>query len=390
MYNGAGMMEITLFDFDLAVEQTEDGYFVRVLASPAGEAVASFRDPFSRRELDELRQRLAAGRDEGLHGAERQSAIRRQGERLFQAVFTDNIRLCWEESLRLAYQQRARLRLRLNLLAVPEFVELPWEYLYDPQRREFLALTTSAPLVRFADLKQPIVPLKVAQPLRMLVVVANPGGRPLYDEDESWLRMVDALDYLAADGKLILERLVRPTVHELQRRLRRDQYHIFHFLGHGLYDGLAQDFLLLFEDEVWRARPVNSQHLGALLHDHFPLRLATFQSCSTAEVTRHNPYNGVALQMLRRGLPAAAAIHQPVATNTGLALLSAFYRAVADYVAVDQAITDARQALWNQGQDPAWGVMALFLRVADGRLFLQPPPPSEPPRRRHFALRRLP
>src|SRR5215213_882273 len=111
-------METTLFDFDLAVEQTEDGTFVRVLAAPAGEAVAPFRDPFTRREREEWRRLLATSSDEGLRGAERQNAIRHFGERLYQVVFTNNIRLCWEESVRLAYQQRVRLRLRINLQAV--------------------------------------------------------------------------------------------------------------------------------------------------------------------------------------------------------------------------------------------------------------------------------
>jgi hypothetical protein len=382
-------MENSYFDFDLAVELTEDGDFVRVLAAPAGEAVAPFRNPFTRRELDDWRRLLAAPGDEGLRGVERQNAIRQFGERLHRAIFTDNIRLCWDESLRLAYQQRLRLRLRLLLQTAAELIDLPWEYLFDPQRREFLALGPNTPLVRYIDLKQPIVPLKVATPLRMLVVVANPGGRPRFDDDESWLAMVDTLDYLAAEGKLVLERLLNPTLHELQRRLRSNHYHLFHFIGHGTYQRLSEDFHLLFEDEMGRPRPVNSQHLGALLHDHFPFRLATFQACSTAEVSEHNPYLGVAQQMLRRGLPASLAILQPLESSTSLAFLSAFYQAVASYIPVDQAITEARRALWSTEQHPAWGAMALFLRVADGRLFAAPPVTNEPPRRPRFALRRL-
>ena len=381
-------METSALNFDLAVEQTEDGYFVRVLASPAGEAVAAFRNPFSQRELDELRQQLVAASDKGVPGADRQNALHRCGEQLFQAVFSNNIRLCWEESNRLAYTQRLNLRLRLHLHSVPEFAELPWETLYDPFRREFLALAGHSPLVRFFDLKRLIVPLKVVPPLRMMVVLANPGGRPLYDEDDLWLSLVDALDYLAAEGKLILERLMRPTVHELQRCLRHNQYHLLHFVGHGLYDGLSQDFSLLFEDEMGRTRPVNSQHLGALLNDHFPLRLATFQACSTAEPSRRNPYSGVAQQLLRRGLPAAVAIQQPIASQTSLAFLNAFYRAIADYLPVDQVVTEARRALWSANQDPAWGSITLSLRIPDGSLFLHPPQASEPPRRRLFALRR--
>jgi hypothetical protein len=382
------MMEIPVLDFDLAVERTEDGYFVRVLASPVGEAVAPFAAPLLAREVDQLWRLLLAPPAEGLQGAQQQSAIRQIGERLFRSLMTDHIHLCWEESQRLAYGQRARLRLRLHLQGVPEFADLPWEYLYDPQRKEFVALMPQTPLLRYADLKHHITPFRTPSPLRLLVVVANPGGRPLYDEEESWLSLLDTLDHLAAVGKLILERLFPPTVHELQRRLRQRQYHLLHFIGHGAYDGLAQDHLLLFEDEMGRARPVNSQHFGALLRDHYSMRLATVQACPTAEEQRINPFSGVANQLLRRGLPAALAIHQPLPSITALSFLNEFYRAIAEYDPVEMAVTGARRGLWVADQTPTWGAFRLYQRIAQGRLFAQPPPETEPPRRTFLALRR--
>jgi CHAT domain-containing protein len=382
-------MEISFAEFDLAIEQTEDGYFARVLASPAGEAVAPFRNPFGRGELEQFYRLLRESESTGLRGAEQQNAIRRQGERLFQALFTPNIRLCWEESIRLATQQRQRLRLRLHLYQVSEFAELPWEYLWDPQQQSFVALSAATPLVRYTDLKKQIVPLAVEPPLRLLVVVANPGGQPMYDEDEAWLSLVDTLDYLAVEGKLLLERLMRPTVHELQRRLRRQQYHLLHFIGHGRYDGLGQEHLLFFEDEMGHTRPVNSQHLGALLSDHFSMRLVTLQACPTAQPDRHNPYLGVAQQLIRRGLPATVALHQTLPPTTTLAFAHQFYRAIAEQMPVDSALSEARRALWQEDQDPSWGTISLFLRNIDTRLFTRPVEKRPPRLRVGFSSRRL-
>lgn len=379
------MMAITYLNFDLTVEQTEDGYFVRVLAAPAGEAVAPFQPTFTGRELAALHQSLAPREGQVRREARDDSAIRTAGERLFLALFSEHIRLTWDESLRLAYQQRSRLRLRLHVHALPEFTDLPWEYLYDPRQQEFLALSTQTPVVRFVDLRQPIVPLKVAQPLRMLVVIANPGGQPLYDEDAVWIALVDTLDHLAVDGKLILERLMRPTVHELQRRLRHNHYHILHIIGHGDYDPLAQEHLLLFEDEMGRTRPVNSQHLGSLARDHFPLRLVTLQACPTARFVVHNPYTGVARQLLRRGLPAAVALQQPLSPPALLYFADKFYQAIADYTPVDSALTEARRALWLNNGDPAWGRLSLDMRNPDGVLFVQPPAQNSPPPRKIFT-----
>jgi hypothetical protein len=380
-------MDTHCFDFDLAVETTEDGDLVRVLASPAGEAVAAFETPYTVREQEQFWQLMATG-DAGLRGVERQHAIRQMGERLFQALFPSHIHLCFEESARLAYGQRVRLRIRLHLHGAPHVVDLPWEYLYNPRRQEFLALASHAPLVRYADLKQQIVPFTVTAPLRMLVVIANPGGQPLYDEDATWYAFVDKLDYLARGEKLVLERLMRPTVHELQRRLRRNQYHLLHFIGHGAYDGLAQDYLLLFEDEMGRTRPVNSQHLGALLHDHFPLRLVTVQACATAKPQRQNPYIGVAYQLMRRGLPAAVALHQPLPGTTALPFVDSLYRAIADLTPVDLAMTEARRAVWDAGQDPAWGAITLYLRVQESRLFKPAPAKGTQERPKPRQIRR--
>lgn len=376
-------MERTFFNFDLALDRTDDGEFVRVTASPADEAVGPFQPPLSQREVTSFHQSLLTQ-----SGTEAQQTIRQVGERLYRAIFTGNIRLCWDESLRLAYEQRAHLRLRLNVQAAPEYADLPWEYLYDPQRQEFAGLTPHTPLVRHVDLKQPVAPFRVEPPLRMLVVVANPGGQPLYDEEDVWLRLVDTLDHLAVERKLVLERLIPATVHELQRRLRNNQYHILHYIGHGVYDGLAQEHRLLFENEMGRTRPVNSQHLGALVHDHFALRLVTLQACPTAQPARQNPFIGVAQQLLRRGLPAAVAIHQPLPPAAHLPLADDFYRAVADLTPVDLALTEARRLRWITAQDPTWGEAALFLRITDGGLFVRPPESRPTQRRTFFSWRR--
>lgn len=377
------MTERILLNFDLTIDRTDDGEFVRVTASPAGEAVGPFQSPFTQPETASFRQSLLPHA-----GAEPQQTTRQAGEQLYRAAFTGNIRLCWDESLRLAYEQRAHLRLRLNMQSTPEYADLPWEYLYDPQRQEFIALGGHTPLVRYLDLKQPVAPFRVEPPLRMLVIVANPGGQPLFDEEDVWLRLVDTLDHLAVARKLLLERLNPPTVHALQRRLRSNQYHLLHFIGHGVHDGLAQEQRLLFENEMGRTRPVNSQHLGALVHDHFALRLVTLQACPTMQPTRQNPFMGVAQQMLRRGLPAAVAIHQPLPPATHLPFVDDFYRAIADLTPVDLAITEARRLRWIAGQDSAWGEIALFMRIGDGSLFIRPPESRPPQRRTFFSWRR--
>ena len=78
-----------------------------------------------------------------------------------------------------------------------------------------------------------------------------------------WRDFVDTVDYLAADRRILFERLPKPTLLDLQRRLRQHEYHVLHFIGFSIYDPQTQEGVLIFEDENGRGRPVSGQHLGA-------------------------------------------------------------------------------------------------------------------------------
>jgi CHAT domain-containing protein len=59
------------------------------------------------------------------------------------------------------------------------------------------------------------------------------------------------------------------TIEALQTQLRRDEYHIFHFIGHGEFDPEQQDGILLLEDEVQRGVRVNGGLLRILLNTKY-------------------------------------------------------------------------------------------------------------------------
>lgn len=363
-------MDNTYLNFDLELDRTENGYLVRVVGSPAGYALRLFQIPFMRREIDQFQSLLIELGDNNPEQLEvRQAWVRELGERLFQAVFHESIRTCLDESYHLAYQAHTRLRLRLQVGNLPEFAPWPWEFLYDPERQEFLGLVAHTPLVRHLARMHQITPLKAAAPLRMLVLIASPGGYPPLDIEREWTALLDQLDHLAVDGKMTLELVFKPTLHDLQRRLRQNQYHLLHFIGHGAYQSQAQEHLLIFEDEIGRSRPVNGQHLGALLRDHFSMRLVTLQACRGAQPARQNPYLGVAHNLLQRGLPAAVVMQSPLTDQTALSFVDDFYTAIANRVPVDNALTDARRAVWIKQRDLAWSTLSLLMRTAEGQLF---------------------
>jgi len=250
---------------------------------------------------------------------------------------------------------------------------LPWEYLFDPVRKEFMALSLQSPFFRYTNLMHQIMPLKVEPPLRLLVVVSSPGGYPVFDRDQAWFTILDQLDYLALEEKLVLERLAKPTLFDLQRRLREKEFHLLHFIGHGVSHPLTGESSLIFEDEMGRGRPVNGEHFGALLRDHFPLRLVTLTTSDEVRTPTANPFLTIASNLIRRGTPAVVATQSKLDAATTATFAQKFYSLIANFTPVDLAMSETRRALYGEQPNGAWGLPALFMRSPDGRLF-QPLP----------------
>ncbi len=364
------LMTTNVHDFAIEIEKTEDGYFVHAYGNPFGEARDFFVPPFSPEELEQFTRLVA---DVTLENAAlkalQQQTAREFGERLFRAIFRHNVLSSYHSSYQLAYQQRAQLRIRIQLPTTPEFMNLPWEYLYDPVRDEFLALSNHSPLVRYTNLMHRILPLPVETPLRMLVVIPSPDSYPTIHVERQWLNLLDTLDHLALVGKMKLERLQKPTLLDLQRRLRQGEFHILHFIGHARFDSQAQDGLLVFEDEMGRSRLVSGQHFGALLRDHYTLRLVSLNASAGTPVTTSNPYLAVATNLVQRALPAVVATQFATIPNAALAFANVFYSAIADRQPVDAAAIEARRAVQVEERGVAWGASTLIMRTPDGRLF---------------------
>ncbi len=364
------MAEIKYLDFDLLIERAEEGYTARVLNSPGGQASADFSLPFSELELENFLLRVGRTR-RGVRRLEspEMEAAKSFGGRLFDAVFGGEARGCLRSSLDEASRQEAGLRVRLRLADAPELADLPWEYLYNSSLNRFLSLSTETPIVRYLELPERIRPLEVKPPLRVLVMISSPGDYPPLDVEGEWEKLKEALSDLEQRGLVALERLEDATLTALQRRLRRGEYHVFHFVGHGGFDERAQDGVLLLEDEHGRGRPVSGQYLGTLLHDERTLRLAILNACEGARTSRSDPFAGTAQSLVQQGIPAVIAMQFEITDEAAIALAHEFYTALADGYPVDAALAEARKAIFAQDNDVEWGTPVLYLRAPDGRIF---------------------
>lgn len=290
------------------------------------------------------------------------------GGSLFDAVFRGEVLKRWRAGLPDAGDARRGLRLRLHLEGAPELADLPWEYLYDRACNRFLALSVRTPVVRYLELDEASRRLAVTPPLTILVVVSSPRDYPKLDAEGEWLRIERALAHLVRRGLVALERLSLGSLEALQRRLRGADLHVVHFVGHGGFDRLAEEGVVIFEDEKGLGRPVPSETLGILLRDHPALRLAVLNACEGGRGAASDPFSGVAQTLVQQGLHAVIAMQAEIEDAAASLLAKELYGALADGYPVDACLGEARKALAAEGRIE-WGVPVLYLRSPDGQLF---------------------
>lgn len=367
------MRERSYLNFDVLVQPAPGGgYEARVLNGPAGETgPVKVAIPFSDLEIENFLLRIGRprrGLTRSLQSPEA-AAVRGFGAVLFDAVFRDQLRVSLATSLDLAESSAAGLRVRLRLAEAPELVDLPWEYMYNGDAHRFLALSEWTPLVRYLELPGRVRPLAVKPPVRLLVMVASPTDYPPLDVESEWTKLHRALRRLEDTGRVQVDRVPSGSLADLQRQLRRADYHVFHYIGHGTYDAQANDGVLAFEGPQGRGQLVSGTDLGALLHDHRTLRLVLLNSCEGARSGRTDPYSGTAQSLVRQGIPAVVAMQFEITDEAAITLAQSFYEAVADGYPLDAALSEARKAVKNEPNPVEWGTPVLYLRAEDGRVF---------------------
>ncbi|HVG00376.1 MAG TPA: CHAT domain-containing protein [Chloroflexia bacterium] len=378
----SGWKDINYLNFDITIQRAGNGYRAHLHSQSGENVTVTFGKPFSDMELENFLLKAGYSRRSVRRIDTVETAAAKEfGGKLFNTLFKGDAQECLRRDLSYAQQQDARLRLRLSLTEAPELADLPWEYLYNPANNKFLALSVETPVVRYLELRERIAPLTVNPPLRVLMMVSSPSDFDALDTEAEAKNLHSALADLEARGLVEIETMEDANLAALQRRLRRGEYHIFHFIGHGGYDHQTEQGVLILEDDHGRGRAVSGQDLGMLLHDHRCLRLAILNACEGGRADRKDPFAGTAQSLLQQGIPAVIAMQFEITDDAAIAFAHEFYEALSDNYPVDAALTEARKSLFGQGRGLEWGTPVLYLRAPNGRIFdVQRAPESDRPR----------
>jgi hypothetical protein len=357
-----------LLNFTVDLTELPDGTTRIAVTSPVGEASVITPNPFTDAEIAAATALLADGAAD-MGSIEQNHTARQLGQRLFQFLIRDHDDIYSAYFASLAQAGNDGLRLRLSVDEAGKLADLPWELLADPQR-DFLGLSRSTPLTRYTRLLTTRPPVPVILPLRVLVMIATPRDFPALNVEDEWQRLNEATAELQERGLLLLERLEQATLIALQRRLRADDYHVFHYIGHSAYDEARQIGLLALErEDDAQAQLVPGASLARELSEETTIRLVVLNSCQSGRADQRNPFSGIASSLVTRGIPAVVAMQYPISDGAAAVFAEEFYRLIADTVPIDTAVSEARRAIANRLHNLEWATPALYLRSEDGVLF---------------------
>jgi Tol biopolymer transport system component len=365
---------VQYLDFEIDVTGGESGQYTVKVRSPAGEAMTLMRFPFDQSTLTNRLQALQIA-------LLRSSVTRRRiaspesrtvqefGQELWSALFSGDVLSRYEASRQEAKHQQSGIRIKFRC-DEPELAALPWEYLFDPVRGDFVALSASTPLVRYIPLPESMPPLLVTPPIRILAVAVSPSDLDGLDVERERSRLNAAMAPIQAKGLVELEWIPGQTWQDFMDAVSEGPWHVLHFIGHGGFDENRQEGIVAFARPDGRAEYKRATSLGRVLGDHEPLRLAVLNACESGRSDVTDLFSSTAGTLVRKGTPAVVAMQYEITDEAAIELSRSFYGSVARGVPVDTALTEARKGLATAFEDTLeWGTPVLYLQAPDGVLF---------------------
>ena len=365
-------------DFSLELSDIDGQNYGVVVRSDAGEVREVTTFPFTAGELEKqlLKLENAILRSTDSHRAAQpgyDEAALSFGRALFDFLMPGEARSLYHECLREATHRHRGVRLKLSV-HTPRLAALPWEFLYDPRKRDYLCLNPHTPLVRYTELPQTVPPLEIEMPLRILGLVADPVDMPTRLDVESEQRRVsEAVRSLEERGQVELVWMEGHTWRDLQRVMRSatGSWHILHFIGHGGFDEMRNEgFIVLNNDDGTAHRLYASQLARLLARQRSSLRMVLLNACDGARAGVNDMLSSTAATLINSGIPAVLAMQYEITNDGAVEFANAFYEALADNLPVDAAVAEARNAInLSNARSLEWGVPVLHMRASDGRLF---------------------
>jgi hypothetical protein len=345
-------------EFEILFQPRVGDIYPILVRGPAGEPTGTLRSPGDDPAFQQLCARLASFDTDD-------EMLRQIGNQLFNALFSGDVGKSYAAS-RGMLKEDEMIIIRLNIPGgAEEIAALPWEFMAEPGNEAFVLL--DAPIARYLPQQTPLPTFHTTLPLKVLLTGAQ---TPPPANVERELKAVQAaLEGLGDHVQITLEPHL--TAAALREHIR-EEFHIWHFVGHG---GFAKDGTtaqLLFEDATGDAESISARELNIMLN-RSGVRLVVLNACNSGKLTVE-PFRSIAPALIRAQIPAVVAQQFKVPEEATRAFVTDFYRSLARGFPIDDCMTEGRKAIMSScglGQAD-WGIPVLYTRMKSGRLFDPP------------------
>ena len=342
-------------------------------AAPRFASAVTFEHPFDKQALIDLRWYL----EEYLrfpygifpdNAAKIEQKLQAWGEQLFNLVFRSS------EKAREFFQaatydglHNCELAItfgRASLNASDDFaiLNLPWELLYSPSDRQFLAPSLAGMSRSLSDYAiRGEIPTLPQDKLNILLVIARP-----YGERDIALKTIarPLLDSLAEIRQKVNIKVLRPpSFEEFERELSANKgfYHIVHFDGHGDFDPNSQGFqhslgglgqgVLVFENFDGSPQIVTAAQIAQNLAD-CGVPIFVLNACKSAQ-EGEDKFSSVATRLVSSGAKGVVAMAYSVYAVAAKHFIGRLYGELVKGANLSQAVAAGRKAVLNQPQRPS-------------------------------------
>lgn len=299
--------------------------------------------------------------------------VRRVGGELFEQCFRGDIHSHYARCVERCNQQKdLGLRIRIHLDpqddAYRRLAPLPWEWLYDAARQEWLASRRDHSIIRYLDFPRPIDPISPPKTLRILGIAYNPGDMDRLDLAQEWRHIETAFSEVP---DVEFECLDAPTVHDLRQSVLAREPHVLHLMGHAeVRDDRAVVFFpaLASQDSTHpRTIEIEAEVLTSYLKDQRDLRLVVLNACGTGSIltdSNSRAVAGLAATLAAGGIPAVVAMQEVISDNAAKVFSQVFYGRLAAGDPIDAALVEGRLSI--RADDPLneWWLPCLFMRTS--------------------------
>jgi hypothetical protein len=326
---------------------------VEVIESPAGAASAEMPGAISIEE-DWLRVLAATP------AARRLERMRDIGRALFDICFPGAVRDAFRASREIAHSKGLALRLQLDLSEASRLEPLPWNLLWDPDQKQFLALSAQTPMVRYrsSPVRRTWPPVSPG-PLRVLVVSASP--RLSGSRDRLGLR-ADIQAGLSQQD-LVIDSLEHATLSSLMNQLDHGNYGALLFVGERARQTQGQEEEVVFETESGQPQWVGVKTLSSYLSRHWAtLRLIGLDTIKSKSSDTAETISTLAATLLQSGAALVVTVDRTERGERDGVFWGELLGRAALGAPLDLALTEARKIAYAVPNDEEWTTSALHMQ----------------------------